>query len=168
MSESGKAALVGLGVIGAATIATHLLDRGVGLGAVRGIGDLLDLAPVTVDYMGPGNVKLNDADLSVWQSRHPGWSRGRVAGRDCIIREYSFRSRKAARRFAEQLSEVSDQYNHHPMIEYHEDSIEVMWFSHDVGGITSRDTAMAERTDALIECTPAFLPPSAPPTFSAT
>jgi len=149
-NKTGTAVLVGLGVIGAATLACHFLCKTEKIGAVSDE----EAAAITVDYMGPGDVLIPDENLEKWLRRHSRWTRRSFNGVDSLVRLFSYHGLDEADRFYKQLVRVSDQYNHHPHVRRYTSGglfvADVAWSSHDVGGITSRDTQMAERTDALI------------------
>ena len=147
-------ALAGLGVIGLATVGCWAWCRKdeISIGALVGGSD--EIEPITVDYMGPGDVLISNEDLHQWLARHPGWRKTmRPGSRYALARAFSFDS-PASESFKSRLDTLANQYNHHPEMDVRPSgknsvTVRVGWISHDVGGITSRDTQMAERTDAL-------------------
>lgn len=79
-------------------------------------------------------------------SQRPGW----IVERDRIRRDYRFPSFKAAIAFVQAVAEEAERVNHHPNIRVHEWCfVELVLYSHDEGGISSRDLELALAIDAL-------------------
>jgi 4a-hydroxytetrahydrobiopterin dehydratase len=68
---------------------------------------------------------------------------------DALVREFEFDSFREAIAFVGQLAEAAENENHHPDIDIRYRRVTVRWTTHDKGGVTERDRAMAERTSAL-------------------
>ena len=66
-----------------------------------------------------------------------------------LERIYKFRNFVSAMDFANQVGEIAEQVNHHPMITVEWGRVTVTWWSHKLKGLHSNDFIMAARTDNL-------------------
>ncbi|MDX6454868.1 MAG: 4a-hydroxytetrahydrobiopterin dehydratase [Gaiellaceae bacterium] len=53
--------------------------------------------------------------------------------------------------FVNRVAELAEKEDHHPDIAVSYKKVTLRWTSHSEGGITDRDYALAERSDALAE-----------------
>lgn len=95
--------------------------------------------------------KLDDAAITAWLSAHASWSR---VG-DALVRELRFRDFASALAFAVQVGMVAEKRDHHPDLLLGWGKATVTWTTHDAGGVTELDLALAEATDALVQATQA-------------
>jgi 4a-hydroxytetrahydrobiopterin dehydratase len=51
--------------------------------------------------------------------------------------------------FVNRVGELAEAENHHPDIAIHYNKVTLRWWTHSAGGITDRDRALAEKSDAL-------------------
>ncbi len=92
--------------------------------------------------------KLSDEAVQAFLAGHPGWAR--VTGEaDALTRTFTFDDYAAGIAFAVRLGFAAEAKNHHPDLHIGWRRVQVVWSTHDAGGITALDTEMAERTDAL-------------------
>ena len=85
--------------------------------------------------------QLNEAIASLGE----GW-----ADRDGALRkEFRFADFAAAMSFANRVAEAAEKADHHPDMLVGWGRVELAWVSHDVGGISERDVAMARSSDGL-------------------
>jgi 4a-hydroxytetrahydrobiopterin dehydratase len=66
-----------------------------------------------------------------------------------IVRRYEFPDFAAAMVFVNQVAEKAEQAGHHPDIDIRYNKVRLALVSHDKGGLTKRDMAMAETIDSL-------------------
>lgn len=78
--------------------------------------------------------------------RLQGWERGE---RD-IAKTYRFRDFKEAIAFVNEVAHVAEARNHHPNILIQYDRVTLTLWTHDEGGVTERDLALAAECDALL------------------
>lgn len=71
----------------------------------------------------------------------PGWER--VDGREAIRRKFEFRNFNEAFGFMSRVALYAEKTDHHPEWSNVYKSVDVILTSHDVGGVTDRDLAMA-------------------------
>jgi 4a-hydroxytetrahydrobiopterin dehydratase len=74
-----------------------------------------------------------------------GWTREG----DEIVRTYEFDDYLDGVEFLQEVAQVADEEYHHPTIELRWREVEVRWTTHDAGGITDADLAMATTCNDL-------------------
>ncbi|MCF2521376.1 4a-hydroxytetrahydrobiopterin dehydratase [Bradyrhizobium sp. G127] len=76
-----------------------------------------------------------------------GWSE--VPARDAIVRTFTFRDFNEAFGFMTRAALVAEKSDHHPEWRNVYKTVEVVLSTHDAGGVTSRDIALAEAMNRL-------------------
>jgi 4a-hydroxytetrahydrobiopterin dehydratase len=76
-----------------------------------------------------------------------GWSD--VAGRDAIARTFVFKDFSEAFGFMARAALVAEKNDHHPEWRNVYKTVEVVLTTHDAGGVTERDIALAEAMDRI-------------------
>lgn len=87
---------------------------------------------------------LNDEELAAALARLPGWQQERNA----IRRVYEFADFREAMKFAVRVADLAEAANHHPDLLVQWGKVTVTTWSHDVGGVTKRDLALAHAIDS--------------------
>jgi 4a-hydroxytetrahydrobiopterin dehydratase len=88
---------------------------------------------------------LTDDEIRSELGGLPGWEL-----RDSAIRkEFTFKGFRAAIGFIDRLAEVAIAARHHPDLENHYNRVLVSLTSHDAGGVTSADLALARGIEAV-------------------
>jgi 4a-hydroxytetrahydrobiopterin dehydratase len=77
-----------------------------------------------------------------------GWSE--VQGRDAITRTFTFADFNEAFGFMTRAALVAEKLDHHPEWFNVYDKVEVTLATHDAGGVTERDVALAEAMNRLV------------------
>jgi 4a-hydroxytetrahydrobiopterin dehydratase len=77
----------------------------------------------------------------------PGWTSAGGA----IRKEFTFKGFRAAIAFIDRLAEVAIASRHHPDLENHYNRVVVSLTSHDAGGVTRADLALARGIEAVAE-----------------
>jgi 4a-hydroxytetrahydrobiopterin dehydratase len=72
----------------------------------------------------------------------PGWSE--APGRDAITRKFQFGDFNAAFAFMTRVALLAEKMDHHPEWSNVYNRVEVMLSTHDAGGVTEKDIAMAK------------------------
>lgn len=88
---------------------------------------------------------LSDDDVRAELGSLPGW---RLEG-GSIRKEFTFTGFRAAIGFIDRLAEVAIAARHHPDLENHYNRVVVSLTSHDAGGVTSADLALARGIEAV-------------------
>jgi 4a-hydroxytetrahydrobiopterin dehydratase len=76
-----------------------------------------------------------------------GWSE--VAGRDAIARTFIFQDFNEAFGFMARAALVAEKSDHHPEWRNVYKTVEVTLATHDAGGVTEKDIALAKAMDAI-------------------
>ncbi len=76
-----------------------------------------------------------------------GWSE--VEGRDAIARTFTFKDFNAAFGFMTRVALVAEKNDHHPEWRNVYRTVEVVLSTHDAGGVTARDIALAKAMNAI-------------------
>ena len=90
---------------------------------------------------------MSDTEVKAALADLPGWE---LAGSD-IVKEYKFADFVAAIAFVNQLAERAEAANHHPDLDIRYRRLRVALSTHDEGGITEKDVALATEIEALAE-----------------
>ncbi len=77
----------------------------------------------------------------------PQWAM--VEGRDAIRRSFRFADFSAAWGFMSRVALLAEQHGHHPEWSNVWNRVEITLATHDAGGLTERDAALARAIDAL-------------------
>ncbi len=75
-----------------------------------------------------------------------GWTE--AEGRDAVVKTFRFGNFAEAWGWMTQMAIVAERMNHHPEWFNAYNRVEVTLTSHDVGGLSERDIALADRMDA--------------------
>ena len=88
--------------------------------------------------------KLSEAEITAGLSRVPGWKRDG----EWLSRVYEFPSFPAAIAFVNRVAGVAEALDHHPDIAIAYTKVTLRVSTHDAGGLTENDFALASRIDA--------------------
>ncbi|MEK9596336.1 MAG: 4a-hydroxytetrahydrobiopterin dehydratase [Rhodospirillaceae bacterium] len=81
------------------------------------------------------------AELPAWQV---------VAGQPAIRRQFTFADFNAAFGFMTRVAILAEKADHHPEWSNVYNRVEITLTTHDAGGVTAKDTALATAIDALL------------------
>ena len=96
--------------------------------------------------------KLTGSARRTALARLAGWSE--VKGRDAISRTFTFEDFNAAFGFMTRAALLAEKLDHHPEWFNVYDKVEVTLATHDAGGVTERDVALAEALNRLADAVP--------------
>lgn len=91
--------------------------------------------------------KLDAAARAALADTLPGWSL--VEGRDAIRRRFVFRDFSEAWGFMARVALLAEKHDHHPEWSNVWNRVEIVLTTHDAGGLSERDVALARAIDAL-------------------
>ena len=95
--------------------------------------------------MARDRTKLSDTEVQAWLRKNPGW-----ALEDGMIRRtFAFKDFVEAMAFVNKVAEAAEAADHHPDIDIRYSKVTLALVTHDAGGLTQRDVALAERADTL-------------------
>ena len=87
--------------------------------------------------------KLNEESINDWLERHSEWTREG----DTIRKTVTFPKFRDSIVFVNRLATLADEADHHPDIDIRYNKVTVGLSTHDAGGLTEKDTKMAEKID---------------------
>ena len=87
---------------------------------------------------------LTAVEIEHFSKDHPEWP---LQGGK-LVREWSFKDFIAAMTFVNHIAAIAEAAGHHPDIDIRYNRVVLALVSHDAGGITESDTAMASRISA--------------------
>ena len=67
-----------------------------------------------------------------------------------IARTFTFKDFVQAMKFVNQVADVAEEQGHHPDIHIHWNKVELVLWTHAIGGLHENDFVMAARTDRLV------------------
>ena len=89
---------------------------------------------------------LEQAELSV---QVPNWEVIVAEGIETLGRVFKVRNFVTAMEFANQISIIAEQGDHHPALLIEWGRVTVTWWSHSIGGLHLNDFVMAAKTDEI-------------------
>jgi 4a-hydroxytetrahydrobiopterin dehydratase len=84
----------------------------------------------------------NDA-IQAWIAERNGWS---LTG-DQLVKTYSFPAFRDSIVFVNRVATLADEADHHPDVDIRYNQVRIGLSTHDAGGITDKDTALAGKID---------------------
>jgi 4a-hydroxytetrahydrobiopterin dehydratase len=84
---------------------------------------------------------LTAAEIDNFSKANPQWK----LQEGKLVREWTFKDFVEAMSFVNHVAEIAETAGHHPDIDIRYNRVLLALVSHDAGGITERDTAMASR-----------------------
>ncbi|MBU6499109.1 MAG: 4a-hydroxytetrahydrobiopterin dehydratase [Rhodospirillales bacterium] len=91
--------------------------------------------------------KLDAASRAALPATLPAWAM--VGGRDAIRRAWRFADFSAAWGFMSRVALLAEKHDHHPEWRNVWNQVEITLSTHDAGGLSGRDVALARAIDAL-------------------
>lgn len=86
--------------------------------------------------------KLTEGERTAALARLPGWAL--VPGRDAIRKEFRFAGFSAAFGFMARVALAAEKLDHHPEWSNVYNRVDIVLSTHDAGGLTARDLALAQ------------------------
>ncbi len=96
----------------------------------------------------PRPVKLTDAERAALPATLPLWQLGDAG--DAIRRSFKFADFSAAWGFMARVALLAQSQDHHPEWSNVYNRVEIVLSTHDCGGLSERDVALARAIDALV------------------
>ncbi len=92
--------------------------------------------------------RLTDAERARLAADLPEWRM--VEGRDAIARSFRFKDFTEAWGFMSRVALLAEKHDHHPEWSNVWNRVEILLTTHDAGGLSERDLALARAIDALL------------------
>ncbi len=90
--------------------------------------------------------KLTDDELKAALTQLPGW----VEENGALVKCFAFPTFPEGIYFVDRVADIAEELGHHPDIDIRYVNITMRLSTHDEGGITERDTELAQRIDAAV------------------
>ena len=92
--------------------------------------------------------RLDDAAIAAALPGVPGWTRAARNGVDGIERRYNFADFTSAFAFMARVALLAEKADHHPEWSNVYNKVDIRLTTHDAGGLSARDFALARAIDA--------------------
>ena len=99
----------------------------------------------SLESFAAGQIKMEPARIVLLLSALPEWKR---AG-EMISRTFVFKDFPAAMKFVNHVAELAELAQHHPDVDIRWNKVTLELTTHDAGGLTEKDFALAKQCDAL-------------------
>lgn len=96
-----------------------------------------------------GAPKVDDAEALELLAEIPEWQIVDVKGTPQLKRSYSFKNFATALAFTNQVGALAEAEQHHPDILTAWGRVELVWYTHKIGGLHRNDFICAARSDQL-------------------
>ena len=96
----------------------------------------------------PKTTKLTDAERAALPAKLPLWHL--AEGTDSVHRSFKFADFSAAWGFMARVALLAQGHDHHPEWSNGYNRVEIALTTHDCGGLSARDGALAQAIDALV------------------
>jgi 4a-hydroxytetrahydrobiopterin dehydratase len=91
--------------------------------------------------------KLTDDERTALLPTVPGWTH--EPARDALVRQFRFNSFVAAFGFMTRVALLAERADHHPEWSNVYNRVDILLTTHDAGGLSMRDVALAREIDAV-------------------
>jgi 4a-hydroxytetrahydrobiopterin dehydratase len=99
----------------------------------------------SLESFAAGQVKMDAARVILALSALPDWKRSG----EIISRTFVFKDFPAAMKFVNHVADLAEQAQHHPDVDIRWNKVTLALTTHDAGGLTEKDFALAKQCDAL-------------------
>jgi 4a-hydroxytetrahydrobiopterin dehydratase len=89
--------------------------------------------------------KINSAKIKSALGKIPNWKKKAAV----ILRTFQFKDFPAAIKFVDAVAQLAEEEWHHPDIDIRWNKVTLALTTHDAGGLTEKDFALAKKFDAL-------------------
>jgi len=96
-----------------------------------------------------GEPLISEEELQEFLPQLPDWQIIEVQGVKRLERLFKFRNFRESLAFTNQVGEISEQEDHHPLIQTEWGRVTVNWWTHKIKGLHRNDFIMAAKTDEL-------------------
>ncbi len=102
----------------------------------------------SLESFATGQIKMDEAGIFLKLATLPEWGR---AG-EIISRQFEFADFRAAMRFVNAVADLAEQAQHHPDMDIRWNKVTLALTTHEAGGLTEKDFALARQCEALSLC----------------
>jgi 4a-hydroxytetrahydrobiopterin dehydratase len=98
-----------------------------------------------------GEPTVTEAELAELKPKVPDWQIVEQDGVKRLKRVFKFDDFAQALAFTNQVGEIAEEEDHHPVLVTEWGRVTVTWWTHKIGGLHRNDFVMAAKTDGLYE-----------------
>lgn len=98
-----------------------------------------------------GAPTLTEEEIAELHLEVPRWQVIEREGEKRITRTFSFDNFREALTFTNRVGEMAEEQGHHPKIVTEWGSVEVIWWTHKIGGLHENDFIAAAKTDQIYD-----------------
>ena len=96
-----------------------------------------------------GIAPLSEEDASRLLAGTPGWTLEEKGKR--LMRRFEFEDFRKAMEFVNRVADIAEQEGHHPDIAIHWNKVDLVLWTHKIGGLHENDFILAAKVDRLLE-----------------
>ena len=93
--------------------------------------------------------RLSIDEKTVFMLQLPGWQIISIDTIEQLYKSYTLKNFNAAMTFANKISIIAEQCDHHPRLSVEWAKLSIYWWSHSIGGLHLNDLVMAAKTDEI-------------------
>ena len=90
---------------------------------------------------------LSNAEIEAYRQLIPDWEIVEKEGINRLERAFKFKNFKQALAFTNQVGELAEEQDHHPMLQTEWGKVTVTWWTHRIKGLHLNDFIMAAKSD---------------------
>ena len=98
---------------------------------------------------GDDTSRATDEEIERWLNEVPDWMLVEEDGVEKLQRQFDFGHFREALDFTNKVGELAEEQNHHPALITEYGKVNVLWWTHKLGGLHRNDFICAARTDQL-------------------
>lgn len=95
--------------------------------------------------------RLSNADIEAYRQQIPEWEIVEVNGVKRLQRAYKFKNFERALAFTNQVGDLAEEQDHHPLLQTEWGKVTVNWWTHKVNGLHRNDFIMAAKSDEVYQ-----------------
>jgi 4a-hydroxytetrahydrobiopterin dehydratase len=96
-----------------------------------------------------GEPTVTEDEIRDFLPQIPDWKVSELDGIKRLERSYKFRNFHEALEFTNQVGELAEREDHHPLLQTEWGKVTVIWWTHKIKGLHRNDFIMAAKTDEL-------------------
>lgn len=112
---------------------------------------MADLAAMDCIHVKGDSSPASEEELKEYQSQVPEWGIVEENGVPRLRRVFKFDNFRQALDFTNQVGELAEEQDHHPVLTTEWGKVTVTWWTHVIGGLHRNDFIMAAKSDQAYE-----------------
>lgn len=96
-----------------------------------------------------GEPTVTNSEMAALLPQIPDWEVSEIDGVKRLVRQFKFKNFRQALDFTNQVGELAEEQDHHPLIQTEWGKVSVSWWTHKIKGLHRNDFIMAARTDGI-------------------